>query len=164
MRVYEVFNYAPSPYTSSIQYIPDTTSKLVVPEQELLRDMLEHIARLQAYMLEVTLIQLLSSDMIHMTEGFRNFAENLLPLCNYLIANIDLYLRGVGVNVAKYLLDVYDLGEGEYPELKPFIEIHVCVRDIDEMLRIWESTVNYLRSMLGDDALEYVDVFFTRVR
>ncbi len=164
MGSYEVFNYAPLSYIQGVQYIPDATSKFVISKQELLRDELEHIARPRTHMLSAILIQLISNNMIQVTENFRNFAENLLPLCNHIIASIDLYLKSINIDVTKYLLDIYDLGEGEYSELKPFIEVHVYNRDIDEVLRIWRDTVNYLRSLLGDDILEYVDIFFTRAK
>ncbi len=160
----EAFNYIPSPYIPEMQYTLDVTSKYGVPELESLRNRLEQITRFRAYLLETILIHLISSGIVHMTEDFRDLAESFLPLCNQVIANMDLYLRTMGINVARYLLDVYDLGEGEYSELKPFIEVHVYVKNIDEMLRIWEDTVNFLRSTLGDSMLEYVDIFFTRAR
>jgi len=164
MGMREAFNYIPSPYIPEIQYTPDVTSKYGVPKPESLRNRLEQITRFRAYLLRTILIHLINSGMVYMTEGFRDLAESFLPLCNQVIANMDLYLRTMGINVARYLLDVYDLGEGEYSELKPFIEVYVYVKDINEMLRIWENTVNFLRSTLGDSMLEYVDIFFTRAR
>ena len=108
------------------------------------------------------LLQLVSNGMIHMTEAFRSYAENLLPLCSYIVVHLHLYLKTASIDVAKYVLDVYDLGEGEYSELRPFIEVHVHVKDVDELLRIWRNAIDYLRSTLGDAVLERVDVFFTR--
>ena len=162
--MHEVSNYIPSPYIPEIQYTPDVTSKYGVPKLESLRNRLEQITRFRAYLLETILTHLISSGIVHMTKDFKDLAESFLPLCIQIIANMDLYLRTMGINVVRYLLDVYDLGEGEYSELKPFIEVHVYVKDVNEMLRVWENTVNFLRSAVGDNVLEYVDIFFTRAR
>ena len=77
---------------------------------------------------------------------------------NQIIANIDAYLKAMGINVARYQLGAYDL-DGE---LRSFIEVYVNVKNIKEMLRIWENTINFLRSMFEDSMLENVDIFFTR--
>jgi len=70
----------------------------------------------------------------------------------------------LGITISKYVLDVYDLGEDEYSEVRPFIEVYVNVRSVDELLDLWESTMRYLEEMLGDQVLAQVDIFFTRTR
>jgi len=100
--------------------------------------------------------------MIHVTKRFRMVAEELIPLCGYVISNIHLYLNTLGITISKYVLDVYDLGEDEYSEVRPFIEIYVNVKSVDGMLDLWESTMRYLEEMLGDHVLAQVDIFFTR--
>ena len=79
-------------------------------------------------------------------------------IINQIIANMDTYFRTMGINVSKYRVDFYDL-DGE---IRPYIEVYVYVKDIKEMLRIWEKTIDFLRSTLGDSILENVDIFFTR--
>ena len=66
--------------------------------------------------------------MVCITERFRMIAEDLIPLCGYVISNIHLYLNMLGITISKYVLDVYDLGEDEYSEVRPFIEVYVNVR------------------------------------
>ena len=100
--------------------------------------------------------------MIRVTKRFGMVARELIPLCGCLISNIHLYLNIHGITVSKYVLDVYDLGEDEYSEVRPFIEVYVNVRSVDEMLDLWESTMRYLEEMLGDHVLAQVDIFFTR--
>ncbi|MEM1610143.1 MAG: hypothetical protein QXQ57_00670 [Sulfolobales archaeon] len=163
METYRAFNYTSLPYITGIQYLPDNTSKYVFLEQGLLLDKPElGIELLQIYILRASLMSLTSNNMIHITNAFKSLAENLIPLCIRITAYIDLYLRIIGVAVARYLFDVYDLGEEGYYEPRPFIEVYINVKDIDEMLKIWEGTVNHLRSTLGEDVLKYVDIFFTR--
>ena len=100
--------------------------------------------------------------MIRVTKRFGMVARELIPLCGCLISNIHLYLNMLGITISKYVLDVYDLGEDEYSEVRPFIEVYVNVRSVDEMLDLWESTMRYLEEMLGDHVLAQVDIFFTR--
>ncbi len=163
--VYSVFNYIPSPYIWDAQYAMVVASDAtlgVASIHELHWSMLEQVTRLRVLMLRSVLEQLINRNAIYVTEGFRNLAENTLPLCSQIIASMDIYLSARGVNVAKYVLDVYDLGEGEYSELRPFIEVYVRVEDVNEMLKIWEDTINFLKATLGNGVLEYIDIFFTR--
>jgi len=163
-----------------LPYAQDATSELVItsvkpgispaslelPSSE---QLLRNMNRINLYLLEMLnelglLMTLNESNRIHISNRFNRLVENLTPLCNRVIANIELFLRMTGVSATKYVLDVYDLGEGGYSEVKPFVEVYINVEDVGKMLDVWENAINFLRIRLGDEVLDSIDVFFTRAR
>lgn len=166
--MYGSFNYGISTYAS------DVASELLItsvkPEMSLVNlELPRDINRINLYLLqmlsELSLLRMLNeSNRIRISNRFDRLFENLMPLCWQVIASMDLYLRVTGISATEYTLDVYDLGEEGYSEVKPFVEVHVNVESVDEMLSVWESAINFLKIRLGDEVLNFIDVFFTRAR
>jgi len=153
---YGILSY-PSDITSELILIPAAPETLLT-DPGLLRSVIKQINDFQA-----NLLKLLSAlNMIHISNRFYRLSENLIPLCGQLIVTTYIYLGVIGANIVKYVLDVYDLGEEGYSEIKPFIEIYVDVKEVDKMLDIWGKTISFLRAMLGDEVLNLIDIFFTR--
>ena len=89
--------------------------------------------------------------------------EGLVSVIQGMIWYVDLYLNQKGIEVSVYRMGVYDLGEGEYRELRPFIEIYTNVESVSEMLGLWRETIEVLSTVYGDELFNDIDVFFTRV-
>ena len=122
---------------SILTYASDTTSELVVTSVKpgmspASLELLGNMNRINLYLLEIlselSLLKILNeSNRIHISSRFDRLVENLMPLCGRVIASIDLHLRITGVSATEYILDVYDLGEEGYSEVKPFVEVYVNV-------------------------------------
>ena len=95
-------------------------------------------------------------------EMFAKRFGHTLSICKDIISRVASYLELMGVEVLDYSLGVYDAGEDDYVELRPYVEIVVGVEDVKKMLEIWRLTIDHVRRTLGDEVLDAVDVFFTR--
>ena len=83
---------------------------------------------------------------------------------NKIIKAIKEYLSKQGIRIAKIETGEWNAGEEDYDEIRTFIQVHVCVKEVDEMIDIWEKTIDYLVEKLGRESLEEIDVFFTRAK
>ena len=81
-------------------------------------------------------IALETLNKLEISEEFKTLFSGLIDTCNSIAVIIELYLSSRGVNVEKYVLDVYDLGEDEYIELKPYIEVYVKSFNVKEVLAL----------------------------
>jgi hypothetical protein len=88
--------------------------------------------------------------------------KNLNYIALFIILAIEEYLTiDKRINVTRYNLDIYDMGEGEFSEPIPYIEVYVDIDDIDEMLNLWKDTLEELKKRFGEE-LYNIDIFFTR--
>lgn len=153
MLMYESFDYSTTthaiPSVSEWLVYPSTISLVKLPPIEVIK---------LIYWLKLVEI----ADIIYISNKFSKLFDHLRPLFEYIIVNVDLYLRNNGIYVYKYVLDVYDLGEGGYSEVRPFVEVYVGVEDVDRLLDVWKNVIRFLEALLGDDVLDHIDVFFTR--
>lgn len=164
--MYESFDYSATMHT-----IPAISEWLVYPPTvspavpRLPIEVVKLINAFRDYWLNLLWLNLLKmANMIYVSDRFSRLFEDLRPLLEHVIVNIDLYLRSTGIYASKYVLDVYDLGEEGYSEARPFVEVHINVEDVDEMLSVWENVIEFLEARLGDEVLDYIDIFFTRAR
>jgi len=97
---------------------------------------------------------------LEISEEFKTLFSGLIDTCKAIAFIIELYLSSRGVNVEKYVLDVYDLGEEEYTELKPYIEVYVRSFNVKEVLALWKNALE----LMDKSTLKSVDIFFTRAR
>jgi len=101
-------------------------------------------------------------ERVYVSPKFEESFKLLIPLCVQVVAMIDAYLSSANAVIERYVFDVYDAGEGGVRELVPYIEVQVKVKEVDRMLQLWRGTIEYIQSTLGDEVLDYLDVFFTR--
>lgn len=88
--------------------------------------------------------------------------ENLNRIAFSIILAIEEYLTiDKRINVTRYDLGMYDIGEGEFSEPIPYIEVYVDIDDTDEMLNLWKDTIEELKKRFGEE-LYNIDIFFTR--
>jgi hypothetical protein len=88
--------------------------------------------------------------------------ENLNCIAFSIILAIEEYLTiDKRINVTRYELGMYDIGEGEFSEPIPYIEVYVDIDDTDEMLNLWKDTIEELKKRFGEE-LYNIDIFFTR--
>jgi len=100
---------------------------------------------------------------INIRREFSRIFDHLTLLCTSIAVNIDLYIiEKYNIEGHQYVFDVYSLGENEIFEERPCILVYVPVDSVDEMLNLWEEVINYLKTIIGEDTLEFIDVFFTR--
>jgi len=60
-----------------------------------------------------------------------------------------------------YVLGVYDAGGG-IPELRPYVEARVGVRDVGTLVSVWRACLDCLAGLFGAQVLEEVGVYLTR--
>ena len=106
----------------------------------------------------------LVSRYTYVSREFQERFPGLQLLCREIILRIDYILRSIGAEAVKYVVDVYDIGEEEYAEPRPYIEVHLRTDSVESMLSIWEAVIESLRREFGDELLEHIDIFFTRAR
>ena len=99
---------------------------------------------------------------VYISPKFNDLFSYISLQCLSIMRNIDEHLIAKGVDVSSFLLDVYDLGEGEYTELKPYIEVRIRVSNVKHMIQIWKDTISFLEENFGNELLDYIDIFFTR--
>ena len=98
-----------------------------------------------------------------LTESFRKFFdENTIPYFLSINDKIYGFLDAFNIGIRRFTLDIYDLGEENFNELKPYIEVSVNIEDVNEMLDIWRKTIEFLEGEYGRDLLDKIDIFFTR--
>ena len=105
-------------------------------------------------------IALETLNKLEISEEFKTLFSGLIDTCKAIAFIIELYLSSRGVNVEKYVLDVYDLGEDEYIELKPYIEVYVKSPNVKEVLALWKNALE----LMDKSTLKSIDIFFTRAR
>ena len=101
-------------------------------------------------------------EITHVSPKFDRLFGEMKPLCMHLISSINEYLNSINIAATMYVLDVYNLGEGEYIENKPYIEVHVLIKDVNEMLNLWEETIRFLETQFDKEILDMIDIFFKR--
>ncbi len=100
---------------------------------------------------------------ITISEPFKkNFDPMIMIKCRQIISVLDQYFMLKGIGDSQYFLGVHELGEDEYVEKVPYIEIRVPVDGVDELLCIWKEAIDFLKEVYPEEDLGNVDIFFTR--
>jgi hypothetical protein len=106
-----------------------------------------------------------STSLLNIDESpmFSSRFKGLRNQCYEVIRAVHSFLyeeRRVGV--VKYVLDVYTVEDKDAVSYIPYIEIHVNVANVDELLRLWRDVVEFIEHQFGGEILKRLDVFLTR--
>jgi len=79
-----------------------------------------------------------------------------------IFANFLLYDKGIFVE--EILFSAYTPGEAETEKELwfPYIELKVQLKNVNELVQLWDELLEQIKSILGEDFLEEIDLFLTR--
>ncbi len=79
---------------------------------------------------------------------------------------VNSLLHARKVYVDRILLSAYipDEFTTEKEEWHFYIEFEVELKDVDELIKVWDELLECIKVMLGEDILEKIDIFLTRAR
>ena len=121
------------------------------------------LINMQFSSMEISMTELGLGHKIIVSELFKeNFDPIIMGKCRQLISILDKYFMVKGIADTRYFLGVHDLGEDQYVEKIPYVEIRVPVSRVDELLCIWKEAIDFLGKFYSEEDLEAIDIFFTR--
>jgi len=136
------------------------------PEKIYLYDTYEFKTSLRGEQLELIYRQIYLSifpilQKVRVSDRFLEIYKNAITLFIPAILTIQKILSTISIEPIEYILDIYSLGEEEYTEKRPYIEVSIPIEDTDTLFEIWRTVIHQI-SIINEQILDLIDIFFTR--
>ena len=104
------------------------------------------------------------SETLGRLRGKEIVAENMVNHM-FLVSVLSNFLLGTeGIYVDEIVLSAYtpDNSSTSKSVWNYYVELKVRVKNVDELIRIWDDLLEKIKAILGENILERIDIFLTR--